>query len=192
MSLWTLVAILGFGALLILTAAVQPRRWKVRSWVRARDRFALVPWWTFFAPNPGVTDVRLLWREELVDGTVGPWHEAVRPRGGYQRAAWNPTKRARKGAYDCGRSVSREGERGQTGLALLSLPYLMILQHVLGLPASPLGRARQFVVVETQGADDQDGLFNLLFVSPWHPLTDKRSELRLGRSEVVEREEPAA
>jgi hypothetical protein len=160
MSLWTLGAIFGFGGLLVVTAVVQPRRWSVWRWVRARDRFALVPWWTFFAPTPGVTDVRLLWREELVDGTVGPWHEAILPRSGFRRAVWNPTKRARKAVYDCGRSVSRTARGGDTALDLLSLPYLMILQRVLGLPASPLGRARQFAVVETQGASER---FDLRF-----------------------------
>lgn len=171
MSPWTVAAALAFGGMLIVTAAVQTRRWKLRMWVRARDPCAYVPWWTFFAPTPGVTDVRLLWREQLVDGGLGPWHEALDPSRGLRRAVWNPGKRPRKAVLDCGHGLAAEEKTADGALALMSLRHLLIAHYVTGLPASPLGAARQFAIVQTQGADDQDGQFELLFVSPWHRLS---------------------
>lgn len=170
MSLWTAAAALWFGGMLLVTAAVQTGRWKLRMWLRARDPWGYVPWWGFFAPTPGVTDVRLLWREQLVDGGLGPWHEALGPSSGIGRAVWNPSKRTRKGLLDCGQGLAAERKAGNGALAMMSLRYLLIAHYVMSLPASPLGSARQFAFVETQGADDWDGRFELLFVSPWHQL----------------------
>ena len=172
MSAWTVAAVLVFGAILVATVAVQPGRWRWRSLVRARDPVGLIPWWTFFAPYPGTTDTRLLWRERLVDGAVGPWREAVPPPTGLRRAVWNPTKRARKAVWDCSLKIPPAWGRGDDAMAMLRLPYLMIVQHVVGQPASPRSASRQFALVATQGADHEDGLFELRFVSPWHRLTE--------------------
>jgi hypothetical protein len=171
MTLWGLAAAVGFGAMLIVTAAIQPTRW--RSVVKDRDPCGYVPTWTFFAPDPGVSDVRLLWRERLVDGTVGPWHEAVPQATGVKRALWNPTKRARKVASEGWRMIERRRlgrQRSDEGVLELSLAYLMILQHVGGICRSPLGVARQFAIVTSRGADNADGPFEVQHVSCWHEL----------------------
>lgn len=168
MSVWTIASAALFGAMLVITAAAQLRfRWA--QWLKRHDACAYIPAWTFFAPNPGVKDTRVLWREQLIDGTIGPWHELVGPQGGLLRAVWNPTKRARKAVTDCGPMAVRMIARNKrSALPLMSLPYLMIVQHMAGLHGSPLGLARQFTVVNTQGADTEDGLFQLLFISHWH------------------------
>jgi hypothetical protein len=169
MSGWALAAALGFGGMLLITAAVQPRRWRWASRLKARDACAYIPAWTFFAPNPGVTDARVVWREQLVGGSLSPWHEIVPPHGGPWRAFWNPTKRARKAVADCAPMVVRLASQNKnSALPMLSLPYLMIVQHIAGQPDSPLTVARQFAIVRTQGADEQDVLFEVLFVSHWH------------------------
>ena len=139
--------------------------------VKDRDPCSYVPTWTFFAPRPGVTDARLFWRERLVDGTVGPWHEAVCPGHWPQASALESDQAGPQGgrrlpAHD--RAPSRA--RAATSCSMLSLPYLMILQHVLGVCRSPLGAERQFAIVTTRGADDADGLFEVLYVSSWHEL----------------------
>lgn len=192
MSLWTVAAAAGFGGMLVLTAAVQSRRWKLRAWLRARDPCAYIPWWTFFAPTPGVTDVRLLWREQLVDGGLGPWHEALAPSRGLRRAVWNPAKRTRKAVLDCGHGLAQEQDTTEGALAMMSLRYLLIAHYVMSRPASPLGARRQFAIVETQGADDQDGQFDLLFVSPWHRLPAAAGDPALEAGEVPELVESAA
>jgi hypothetical protein len=186
MSFWTVAAAVGFGGLLAITAAVQLPSSKFKQWVKTRDPCYYIPTWTFFAPNPGVTDVRLLWREQLVDGVVGPWHEVEAPRQGLLRGLWNPTKRARKVVYDCRRRLQAARERDQDELFMLSVSYLLILQHVVRLPGSPLSASRQFVLLETQGADDEDGLLKLLFVSPWHDLRGAGRGLEPRSREPVE------
>jgi hypothetical protein len=158
------------GAMLVITAATQARRWRWASWLKCRDACAYIPTWTFFAPNPGVTDTRVLWREQLTDGSVSHWHEVVPPQCGILRAVWNPRKRARKAVTDCGPMVTRLIARSkQSPLPMLSLPYLMLVQHIAGISGFPLSLARQFTIVSTQGADDaEDATFRLLFISHWH------------------------
>jgi hypothetical protein len=63
---------------------------------------------------------------------------------------------------------------------------------VVGLPASPLSAARQFALVRTRGADDEGGLFELLFASPWHRLPPVSPDLGLDVSETPEPVGPAA
>ncbi|HTD58197.1 MAG TPA: hypothetical protein VK672_04825, partial [Solirubrobacteraceae bacterium] len=169
-SAWTISLGALFGAMLVVTATAQFRRFRWAQWLKGHDACAYIPAWTFFAPNPGVNDTRVLWREQLLDGTIGPWHEMVGPQGGLLRAVWNPTKRARKAVTDCGPMAVRMIARNQrSALPIMGLPYLMIVQHMAGRHGSPLGLARQFTVVNTQGADtEDDGLFQLLFVSQWH------------------------
>jgi hypothetical protein len=169
MSVWTVATGALCGAMLVVTAASQLRRFGWAQWLKRYDACAYIPAWTFFAPNPGVNDTRVLWREQLLDGTVGPWHEMVPPQSGLLRAVWNPTKRARKAVTDCGPMVVRMISRNKTSaLPMLGLPYLMIVQHMASLHGSPIGLARQFTVVSTQGSDTDDGLFELLFISHWH------------------------
>jgi hypothetical protein len=155
--------------MLFVTAALQPRRFRWAEWLKAHDACAYIPTWTFFAPNPGVHDTRVLWREQLPGGAVGPWHEMDPPRAGLLRAVWNPGKRARKGVSDCASIVVRAIGRDESSpLPMIGLPYLMIVQHMEGLAGSPLGHARQFSVIDTQGADEGDGSLRLRFVSHWH------------------------
>jgi hypothetical protein len=180
MSTAAIVYAVIFGGLVAVTAATHLRRWRWATWLKNHDACAYLPTWTFFAPNPGVTDTRVLWREQLADGTVSHWHELVPPCGGLARAVWNPTKRARKGVTDCAPMIVRLVARNKTSvLPMLSLPYLMLVQHVAGLPGSPLSVARQFTVINTQGSDEGDGLFRLLFVSHWHRQTGVGPETRL-------------
>jgi hypothetical protein len=192
MSFWSAVAALGFGGLLAITIAIQPPGWKFRRWVKARDPCSYVPTWNFFAPTPGVKDVRLLWREQLVDGSVGPWHEAAAPRQGILRALWNPAKRSRKVLFDCRGRLKEADESDRGELFMLSVSYLLILNHVLCLPASPFGAARQFVLAESQGADDEAGPLELLFVSPWHVLPGPHRDLEPEMGRLRELVGPAA
>jgi hypothetical protein len=169
MTAWTVASALLFGAMLVITAASQLRRFEWALWLKRYDACAYIPAWTFFAPNPGVKDTRVLWREQLIDGTIGPWHEMVGPQGGLLRAVWNPTKRARKAVTDCGPMAVRMIARNKrSALPMMGLPYLMIVQHMANLHGSPLGLARQFTVINTQGPDTDDELFQLLFISHWH------------------------
>lgn len=175
MSAPTLLCAVVFGAMLAVTVAAQPRRFKWVRRLKERDAGAWIPLWTFFAPNPGVNDTRILWREQLVGGASGPWHEMAPPHRSLVRAVWNPDNRVRKAVTDCAPLILRlVGTNRDSLLPMLSLPYLMIVQHMVGLPGSPLGRARQFAVVNTQGEDTEDAPFQLLMMSHWHRLAEDR------------------
>jgi hypothetical protein len=166
---WALAVAAGSAAMLAVTAATQLHGVRWARWLKAHDACAYIPAWTFFAPNPGVWDTRVLWREQLLGGAVGPWHELVPPSRGLRRAVWNPGKRARKGVNDCAAIIVREVARDESSaLPMLSLPYLMIVAHMAGRRGSPLGQARQFTVVHTQGEDAGEGFFRVRFVSHWH------------------------
>jgi hypothetical protein len=184
---WAFATAVVFAAMLVVTVVAQFRRFRWAEWLKAHDACACIPMWTFFAPHPGVNDTRVLWREQLVGGAVGPWHEMVPPQGGLLRAVWNPSKRARKAVTDCGSIVVRAVARDKDSqLPLLSLPYLMIVQHMAGLAGSPLGLARQFTVIDTQGADEDDGSFRLRFISHWHRQPGVDAEVTLPHTALPE------
>jgi hypothetical protein len=163
----SVVAAVWFGA-----TAISQFRNPVGRWIKAHDAFALVPMWTFFAPNPGTRDLRLLWRDRLVDGTLAPWHEVLPPDTGLGRALWHPWKRQRKAVFDAGQLVSLiAAQNGNDPLLLVTFPFVMLLAAVCALPASPLSRARQFVILDTTGRDDGPQEPRLLLASHWHDLS---------------------
>jgi hypothetical protein len=166
---WSIACAVWFSAVLVVTMGTQTRRFRWARWLKRRDACAYIPRWTFFAPTPWTKDIRLLWREQLTDGSVSPWRELVPPIRGRGRVVWNTRRRARKGVIDCGLMIVRllAGDR-KSPLSELSLPYLMVAQHVASLPGSALSVARQFTLVSTQGADDDDGPLHVLCVSSWH------------------------
>lgn len=43
------------------------------DWLKAADVFGLIPVWTFFAPNPGMTDYYLLYQDRLPAGSFDNW-----------------------------------------------------------------------------------------------------------------------
>jgi hypothetical protein len=163
----SVVAALWFGA-----TAISQFRNGVGRWIKAHDPFALVPMWTFFAPNPGTRDLRLLWRDRLVDGTLAPWHELLPPDTGFRRALWNPWKRQRKAVFDAGQLVAQiAAQSGDDPLVLVTFPFVMLLAAVSAMPASALSLARQFVIVDTAGSDDGPQEPRLILASHWHELT---------------------
>jgi hypothetical protein len=144
----------------------------VVAWLKRHDACALIPVWTFFAPNPGTRDVRLLWRERYSDGTLSAWRETTPPDPGPWKGLWNPHKRARKAVTDaCPSVLRRVGSHPDSPLTVISVPYLMITNHVCSLPGAPMARARQFLIAYTEG-DDADVLAfpRIQFISHWHAL----------------------
>ena len=182
MTIWTIITSVACGALLLITVATQGVRWRWASWIKSRDACAYIPAWTFFAPNPAVTDTRVLWREQFADGGISQWHEMVPPQSNAMRMLWNPKKRARKAISDCAPMVVQLISRDQKSpLPMLSLPYLMLVQHIAGIPGSPLSLARQFTVINTQGADNaEDATLSFLFISHWHRQPGVANEIPLG------------
>src|SRR5439155_1736988 len=99
-----------------------------------------------FAPNPGVSDHYLLFRDRLVTGSVTCWREiALSDRRRWWRAVWHPHRRRRKALMDL---VSALAQMGVKDNALtLSVPYLLLLDLVSRHEHSPLSAATQFTIL---------------------------------------------
>lgn len=144
------------------------------QWVRRWDGFGLIPSWRFFGPNPVRTDAHLLFRDRLPDGTFTLWREVpiLQPRRAW-RGVWNPGRRQEKALSDAQKSLLRQstGDRDLSVLQI-SLPYLLLLNHVADLPRLEEVAATQFALMSTRGecADEEP---RFLFLSNLHPLEDE-------------------
>jgi hypothetical protein len=169
---WTICA-----SLLALTVACQRPRWKWLTSLKYHDVAAVIPAWTFFAPNPGTNDCRLLWRELRCDGTVSVWHEVSPPGAGVLRALWNPRKREGKVISDAGPMLLRMIASNPTStMSLVSVPYLLVLNRISAEPVSPMTVARQFLMLHTTGTDADTGQFSPLILSRWHAVGECSSQ----------------
>lgn len=144
--------------------------------VRNVDHFALLPLWTFFAPNPGQTDYHLVYRDRRTDGSITEWMElAITESRKFHSFVWNPEKRSKKVLSDVVATLmesTRHVPPDKTGFAImLSLPYLVLLNVVSNLAATPGATHRQFVIAETAGFKrTEDPL--LVLKSDFHPLPE--------------------
>jgi hypothetical protein len=117
--------------------------------------FGLIPGWTFFAPTPGTTDYRFVFRDVLPDG-YSDWREVqwCRPRR-LLDAVWHPQRHRAKLIVD---SISalmatvREMKRLELDMEtgwMISVPYMALLNVAVSMPrASPDATARQFAIIE--------------------------------------------
>ena len=140
--------------------------------------FCLLPIWTFFAPNPGTTDTRLLWREALGSRTFGPWHELSPPQSSRWRAVWNPDRRIQKAIADAGGLLAQTD--GKSESTTLTIPYLLLLKYVAAQTGSPHAIARQFVVVQTSGEPPEFDDFRTVALSRWHAIGETRGTVSTG------------
>jgi hypothetical protein len=163
------LVVAALSAWLVATAVAQ--FWTL-PWVarwKAYDLAEVVPGWSFFAPNPGSSDAELLYRDEQVDGALGPWTAIRFARSTLLRALWNPDKRRRKSLHDL--SAALLGEAG-TGLerneVILGSAYLTLLYYVSMAPTGPMSAKRQFILARSFG--DHGGSPQIVFISAWHRL----------------------
>ena len=71
-----------------------------RNFVAKMDLFGLLPNWTFFAPNPGVSDYFLLYRVKFSDGKISEYKNISLRNKRIVNAIWNPYKRRQKALND--------------------------------------------------------------------------------------------
>lgn len=124
------------------------------NFIQKYDYFSLVPLWTFFAPNPGVTDYHLMYREVLNDESIRDWEEiALSDERTILAAFWNPQKRVKKTMSDSVQTIVELSEKlreDQTAIKL-SIPYLCILNYLTFLPKNGEVARRQFLIFESFG-----------------------------------------
>jgi hypothetical protein len=171
-------AFAGWFAVSVLNQTQRTRR--VVGKLVAYDLCGLIPIWTFFAPNPGDTDLHLLVRDRGEDGRVADWRE-VRLAGRRRLSdLWNPRRRINKALVDVAFDLTRPaaapegGERPVPEPAgkerVLSFPYLLILAYVSRLEGDFGAAERQFALARTAGLSGR-GRPDVLLVSPFHALS---------------------
>ncbi|MFD4459615.1 hypothetical protein [Nocardia sp. NPDC058480] len=143
---------------------------RAEQWVRAHDVFGFIPRWNFFAPTPATDDLHLLYRDRLPNGHITRWCE-VRPRTSSKwiGPVWNPERRHNKALIDvtvelvkASLSLNRDTAQMQ-----LTLPYIATLNFVCSLPRDYCAQATQFLIMRSQGADE-DSDHHVIFLSTMH------------------------
>jgi hypothetical protein len=166
--LWITGAVLSFWALLSLLNQL-PRNRHVR-WVKSRDTFALIPSWSFFAPNPGRSDYHLLYRLRTATGGLGAWQPVeLRGKAGLLSTVWNPHKRKNKALTDAVCDLAYLTRLYSRESVSLTVSHLLLAHFIGRLPHSPDAEAYQFVVIETFGYHNPKA-WDLIYESPLHRL----------------------
>jgi hypothetical protein len=171
------------GGWVIVSALAQHGRTRrfVSSIVR-RDIYSLVPVWTFFAPNPGRTDLYLLYRDGGVDGDITPWREIALGSRKNCFSLWSPRRRIRKAIIDVTpdltRDVSFKPREPVDKKKVLGFPYLLVLNYVCLQPGDFRASTRQFAIARTNGFGTEDEPF-VLFLSAFHELPHTKTKRSL-------------
>jgi hypothetical protein len=128
----------------------------------------LLPQWSFFAPTPGIQNLYLLYRDVHEGGEVTAWrivHDMDADRGRWT-FAWNPRRRLRKALLDLILGMPYDEHRSQPDLFKLSTPYLLIVNHLAGIPRLPGVLATEFLIMESRPHQEP----NVAFQSERHRL----------------------
>jgi hypothetical protein len=149
------VAVALLGLWVVLTIANQFNfRWMRH--IKALDFMLLIPRWTFFAPNPSLTDFHLSYRTIAADGTASEWEEIdLIAKRTLLSAVWNPDKRVTKAVIEAVAFLVPLSRRFPD-LVLDSPPYRCLLNHATR-AAERSGRGHEyceFRVAETARVRD--------------------------------------
>jgi hypothetical protein len=143
-----------FGVWLV-ASAINQFQWKFWTKVQAFDVFGLLPCWTFFAPNPGTSDLRIVYRDILDNGGRSSWAEMVTlPNdNSFYRAIWNPEKFDSKAAFDLAQLLGTDAmaAKEHPRAALISMSYIQLLDPIMKCPRGEEAVARQFALISTRG-----------------------------------------
>lgn len=143
---------------LILTCFNQFHSDRVKQRLARIDILRLLPVWTFFAPNPGVSDFNLLYRAKGKSGKISPFHNI--PLNGDKNilnAVWNPRKRIQKAIGDFVQEIRRvviseEITAENQHFLKLTFGYIVILHYCANLSKSMEDiESVQFSIIETFG-----------------------------------------
>ena len=61
-----------FGAYGLLSLLFQFES-RLKKWLASKDALSLLPSWSFFAPIPGTSDYRIIFRDFSEDKSLGSW-----------------------------------------------------------------------------------------------------------------------
>lgn len=163
----SLILVAFYVLLIVGTVARQFPRISAHTVLRW-DAVGLLPGFSFFAPNPGGRDYSLVYR--WFDSDVpSQWHDPYAlGRRSWWTALWNPRKRVRKAVIDLSGSLAQDlSASSDRSAAMVSVPYLLLLEHVTGMARDRGGSAVQFAVLVSAGRDG-DRQIEVLFSSAVH------------------------
>ncbi len=142
-------------------------------WLKDRDIFKLIPSWNFFAPYPGVTDYKILYRDRFFDGQFSNWQEIHYRNNSILPSIFNSNKRRRKSIADSCRSLLQNANMNPKNKEIVfSFPYLIILNYIMSMPKNSLSEYRQFLIARTFGYISSKPP-DILFLSDQHNLSSK-------------------
>jgi hypothetical protein len=152
-AVWSTIVVLVRAIWFVFSVANQFRvgaHWSWRRW----DRLQLVPSWTFFAPNPGRSDLELYYRDVFEGERIGDWIKVplAEPLA-WISGIWYPKKRSKKILLDAVQSLLTLADKLEEdpNLIKITLPYLLLLHIVNEIPKPPGVLLRQFQVRESYG-----------------------------------------
>ena len=120
------------------------------------DYWTILPFWAFFAPNPGYAGTHLVFRDRDESGWT-PWTEIQIPDTTGWRWFWNPSRFERKALQDLFNGLVRSSKEISNPTALeLTTCYVAMLSWVESQPPLLLGSThRQFTVLQAIGHGTQ-------------------------------------
>ncbi|ROO86917.1 hypothetical protein EDD29_4501 [Actinocorallia herbida] len=168
-------AVAGVGAWILLTVIANLPHGEsllLRVFV-LRRLLALIPRWSFFAPDPVHSDVSLLFRDRIGNGGLSVWRD-TNPgsrRPSVLRPLFNPDARSFKAVSDASNGLIAAARSAGPGTRpqdlSLNVPYLLLLNHVAGFGIGPGVEARQFALVRHNRHEQR---MAVVFVSGFHVL----------------------
>lgn len=149
-----------------------PLRWF--NSIKVRDAFAVIPSWSFFAPNPGHTDLQLLMCDEYADGAKSFWRAIdLESNRSIWTVLWNPVKRRNKTLTDMTAELAFLSRYYSAESVMLTVSYLVLLNVVLHEPHDERAVRTEFVIMETFGRHSSRQP-EIRFASGLHALEHRR------------------
>jgi hypothetical protein len=168
------LVIIIFGSWMLISILNQHKRLRrLVSRIVDRDICSLIPIWTFFAPNPGCTDVHILYRDRDSEGGIGAWREVEFGGRNAWHELWSPKRRISKGIIDIVPDLTRDTDYTPKAPVskqkVLGFPYLLLLNYVCAQPVDFQARMRQFAVARTSGFGTESEP-EVVFLSAFHHI----------------------
>ncbi|MFG1842824.1 hypothetical protein ACGFH8_30860 [Micromonospora sp. NPDC049175] len=165
----------GLAAWLVNTAAGQlPDQRFDHLLERGPLRLLRAPNWRFFGPNPGVSDMHLLYRD-LTSGTATEWKEIeLVPDRPWYGLFWNATNRVPKVIFDALQVTVKAANESSADLPhiVANSGYQLLKRYLLiQVPHEPGADHTQFMML--QGHPEDEGKYTVkpMFASEHIPLT---------------------
>jgi len=151
-QIYTISILTFFSVWLLISIFCQFNKTKIGTFFRQLDLFSLIPYWSFFAPNPGTTDYHLLYRDKVDTNTGSYWKEyKLSSNRSLLGAVWNPKKRTKKVLSDAVSSLLTLSKDIKNNEYKTTLPYIALLNFIASIPRENTVTATQFVIMESYG-----------------------------------------